>query len=272
MALDNLITVEFTTQEVNSVNNRLDVVKQTIEPQAINLTPKERQRYAKINYEMNVFVDKVRAYMVSNPNLVPSWLDVAEMDKDIAAREVLTEWHNKLTELLEMVDDTNMLLSTDVYHSALAFYNNVKQASVNNVPGTTTIYQDLQQQFPGRPAGSGNTGGSTTTTILQPTLGSKITYNLPPSHKLAVNKTWLNNANGIHLLNQGPAVLKLFSDTNPNAEPTSGQGVTVNPSPTATDVYVNLLGNTSNDYIIFKNTSLTQATAIEATPMLLLIP
>lgn len=270
MALNNLITVEFTTQEVNSVNNKLDGVEQVIAPKAVNLSPEERQQYAKISYEMNVFVDKVRAYMTTDPTLIPTWLDVAEMDRDIAARTVLTAWHNKLTELLEMVDDTNILLSTDVYHSALAYYNNVKQASVNNVPGTTTIYQDLQQQFPGRPAGSGTSGGSTTT-VIQATPGSKITFNLPPSHKLAVNKTWLNNANGIHLLNQGPATLKLFSGTSENAEPATGQGVTVNPSTTVTDIYVTSLGNATDNFILFKNTSLTQASAFEASPLLMLL-
>jgi len=58
---------------------------------------------------------------------------------------------NGLKEITEMLDDTRLLLGTDVYNNSIAFYRNVKISALQNVPGSTNIYQDLQQQFPGRP-------------------------------------------------------------------------------------------------------------------------
>ena len=55
----------------------------------------------------------------------------------------------KLKQLYEMFDDTFILLGHDVYINSLAFYNAVKIAAKNNVPGSTSIYQDLKQRFPG---------------------------------------------------------------------------------------------------------------------------
>ena len=37
----------------------------------------------------------------------------------------------------------------EAYESALAFYNAVKVAARNNVPGAKVIYEDLSQRFPG---------------------------------------------------------------------------------------------------------------------------
>jgi hypothetical protein len=43
-----------------------------------------------------------------------------------------------------------LLLGNDIYQNCIAFYKAVKAASLANVPGSTSIYQDLAQQFPGR--------------------------------------------------------------------------------------------------------------------------
>ena len=59
---------------------------------------------------------------------------------------------NRLVSITESVDDTSKLLSSDIYNVALSYYRNIKIISSENVPGTTNIYQDLAEQFPGRPS------------------------------------------------------------------------------------------------------------------------
>jgi hypothetical protein len=144
MALDNLISIEFTNAEKNSINNKLTDIETTLASKVVNLTPTQRQEYARLGNETENWIVKVRNYMLQRPDLIPSWLNQAEMDKDLEARQYLTPLIARVRQLLEEIEDTNMLLSTDIYHAALAYYNNVKQASVNNVAGTTSIYQDLQ--------------------------------------------------------------------------------------------------------------------------------
>ena len=50
----------------------------------------------------------------------------------------------------EGLDDTTILLGTDIYNYAMAYYRHMKLVSKEDVFGTTEIYTDLAAQFPGR--------------------------------------------------------------------------------------------------------------------------
>ena len=73
-----------------------------------------------------------------------------EFNKDQKPRDIIVTALNRLTAIHESVDDTSKLLSTDIYNAAIAYYRNIKLISQQNVPGTTSIFQDLSAQFPGR--------------------------------------------------------------------------------------------------------------------------
>ena len=53
----------------------------------------------------------------------------------------------RLASLTEQLSDTKILLDHDNYHNAITFYRNIKYLSGENAPGTTTLYQDMQQFF-----------------------------------------------------------------------------------------------------------------------------
>ena len=149
MALDDMVTVVFTAPEVGEITTALDTIINIIQPKAKNLTPAERQMYGKVRYEFEVWIDKCRGYMTANPTLVPSYIDMVEYEKDYTARGAMKPIEQKLQQLFEMFDDTFVLLGHDLYTNSIAFYNSLKGAAKNNVPGATSIFQDLKQQFPG---------------------------------------------------------------------------------------------------------------------------
>lgn len=151
MALENLISVQFTQQELNQMDAALATIENILNGKVINLKPEERSRFARIGNETANWIDKVKGYMNQQAALVPFWVNKAEFDRDHDARSNIQPRLNRLKSILESLEDTNILLSSDVYQAAIAFYRNVKQAAQQNVPGTTTIYQDLAAQFPGMP-------------------------------------------------------------------------------------------------------------------------
>jgi hypothetical protein len=57
------------------------------------------------------------------------------------------------------MQDTNLLLGTDLYNNLTAFYRSLREASKSNAPGASSIYKDLKQQFPGG-GGHGGEGGN----------------------------------------------------------------------------------------------------------------
>ena len=149
MALSNLVSIVFTVAEITAISDALDVILNIIQPKAINLTPAERQAYGRVRYEFEVWIAKCQGYMTANPTLVPSYIDMVEHGNDSTARESMKPMEQKLQQLYEMFDDTFVLLGHDLYVNSIAFYRAVKNAAQSNVPGATSIYEDLKQQFPG---------------------------------------------------------------------------------------------------------------------------
>ena len=157
MALDNLASISFTTEELDKIKLAIKDIDTVLEGKAINLTPDERQRFARVSYEMLPWVQKCYGYMKTEPTLVPAYIDMTELDKDFKVRTDIDPNYTSLRSTFEKLDDLMLLLGHDIYNNCIAFYKAVKAASQANVPGSTSIYQDLAQQFPGRPKSAGDT-------------------------------------------------------------------------------------------------------------------
>lgn len=153
MALGNLISVTFTQQELTDIDAALTVIQNIIQPKSINLTPEERQQYARIRDENENWVIKCRNYMTQFPTVVPNFLDLVEFDADQTPRLQIKSRLGVINSVREMFDDAFLLLGSDVYIGTIIFYRAMKSAADANVPGTTEAYNDLKQQFPGNPGG-----------------------------------------------------------------------------------------------------------------------
>ena len=62
MAIDNMISVEFTEQELTRLGNALNEIAQLLSGKVINLTPEERKQYGSIADKNKIFIDKCKAY------------------------------------------------------------------------------------------------------------------------------------------------------------------------------------------------------------------
>jgi hypothetical protein len=117
-------------------------------PYATPLTPDERRIIAKMGEKTLSFVEKSHEFALQNPNLVPPFLDMAAFDIDFA------DAHNLWTVLLvsqqihENLDDTTMVAGSEAYQAALVFYNSVKMAARQDVPGAKAVYEELKKRFP----------------------------------------------------------------------------------------------------------------------------
>ncbi|WDF45622.1 hypothetical protein PQ459_12005 [Chryseobacterium sp. KACC 21268] len=147
MALENLISVEFTNAELAQLDTAFSTIETVLQGKTINLTPEQRQQYGSIAEQNKLFVNKAKSYMEQYPQYVPPFLDKAEYDKDFAARQQLESRMQKMNSLTEQLSDTKILLDFDNYHNSLTFYRNVKYLSSENVPGTNVIYDDMKQFF-----------------------------------------------------------------------------------------------------------------------------
>jgi hypothetical protein len=149
MALNNLISISFTDEELLQIDGALSVIENILKNRDVSLTPAQRQQYGRVAYDMEVWVDKVDSYMRQAPQLIPSFIDMKEHASDLAAHRALNPRIERLNVLLHLAQDTNLLLGSDIYNSSLSFYRAVREAARSNAPGAPAIHADLKRQFPG---------------------------------------------------------------------------------------------------------------------------
>ena len=149
MALDNLISVSFTDEELTKISAAIEQINTILKGKAINLTPEDRRQYGSIADRNKLLVDKAKFYMEKAPTTVPKTIDKAEFDRDYAARGQVETPLRELTMVAEKLRDTKTLLDYDNLQTAMAYYRYVKYLASQNEPGTTTIYQDLKLHYPG---------------------------------------------------------------------------------------------------------------------------
>ncbi len=156
MAFENLISVTFTEAELQTLDTALDNIAGVLRGKTVNLTPDERQQYGSIAEQNKLFVNKAKILMEQNPRHVPNFLDKTEFDKDYDARTQIENRLNRISGLTEQFTDTKIVLDHDNYFNALTFYRNIKFLSGENVPGTTTLHQELKQFFHSKGGRSNN--------------------------------------------------------------------------------------------------------------------
>jgi hypothetical protein len=152
MALDNLISLNLSDEEVKTILDALATIEKIFKGRTVNLTPEERQTYGRLGNRTENWISKIVEYIDRRPELTPMYIDVPEFMNDYDIRTKLKPVMNQLKFLSESIDDTMVLLGHDIYNYSLAYYRNIKLVSRENVPGTTEVYNDLAAQFPFRPA------------------------------------------------------------------------------------------------------------------------
>jgi hypothetical protein len=148
MPNDNRISAAVTAADKAAILTKINEINALL-PFLVNLTKDERIQLPKLGPASLGFDEQCASYMSTAPNLVPPFVDPAEVTKDRALRLILADIWRELRKLCEKVDDTLMLVGSEIWMADLSFYQTVKQASRRGVGGADTIYDDLKERFPG---------------------------------------------------------------------------------------------------------------------------
>ncbi|MBK7873674.1 MAG: hypothetical protein IPJ74_24950 [Saprospiraceae bacterium] len=162
MAMENRISATLTPEQVEAIRSLAQQMEAYM-PFLISLSPEERQSLPKSADKTVSFLGKSLDYSQHNPQFLPAFMDVYEFDKDVNISEILLSLARPLRALVEKMEDTAMLASSEAYIAALFFYRAVKAAAKLKVPGAQAIYDDLKVRFPGKPRkrSNGNTENGT---------------------------------------------------------------------------------------------------------------
>lgn len=147
MALDNLISISFTDEELTALDNHLNGIRSIFSGKTVNLTPDQRRQYGRVANHNKLLIDKAKTYMEHYPQWIPNFMDKSEFDKDHTARIQLENRSNLLSELSQQLTDTKTLLDHDNYTNALSFYRMIRFLAGENEPGSKSVYEDMKVLF-----------------------------------------------------------------------------------------------------------------------------
>lgn len=150
MAKENFISVVFSQEELDRMDNLLSQLEEIVKDKFINLTAEERMEHARVGNKTEDWISRVKTFMAQYPDLVLRHINTEEFNRDFVARQALLPRLLRLQAIAARVDDTALLLGSDLYHNAITFYKGVKAMAQTNAPNAKTIYDDLKVQFPGR--------------------------------------------------------------------------------------------------------------------------
>jgi hypothetical protein len=126
----------------------IDATLALLAPYLLPLTPTERRDLPKMGDKTLSFVEKAQDYAHQYPQLCPSYLNLTEFDTDMTDATGLRRVHITARQLSDDIDDTAMVAGSEAYQAALVFYNAIKAAAAQDIPGAKEVYNDLKTRFP----------------------------------------------------------------------------------------------------------------------------
>jgi hypothetical protein len=147
MSISNRISEVIPDTVIIEVTKKLNDCRIALAPYLIGLTEKERQDLFKMGNKTVATVQKVKSYTDTNPEFVPTYMQTAEFDKDVAVVTQLTPMQNVAFQLASDLDDTRMLSGSEALAEALIYYGSVREAANRGIPQAKPIYADLKERF-----------------------------------------------------------------------------------------------------------------------------
>ncbi|MDR0754630.1 MAG: hypothetical protein LBF04_04500 [Prevotellaceae bacterium] len=146
--MENNHSVPIPPQVLAQAQAKIDEANALLAPYLTVLTPSERHALPKMGDKTLSFVEKALDYAHHYPQLCPSYLNLEEFEIDMADATGLRTLLISTKQLADSIDDTSMTAGSEAYQAALAFYNAVKTAVAQDVPGAKEVYNDLKSRFP----------------------------------------------------------------------------------------------------------------------------
>jgi hypothetical protein len=148
------MSLDMPEAEAQAVRDAVKVLQDTLIPHLIDIGPEDRRALPKMGDKTVAFVEKALEYAREHPDMRPSFVDIDEFARDLAAVETLLALQRPLLQVIDMVEDSLLLAGSEAYSAALAFYESVKAFAKRNVAGAATIADDLARSLPARGKGA----------------------------------------------------------------------------------------------------------------------
>ncbi len=140
------VSGQLTKDDLDHLIGQIRHIKKHL-PFLIQLSPEERRGGLKMGDRTVAFVERALQIAQERKDLLPPYVDLEEMERDLELWKNLGILARELSSLLEAIEDTRMAAGADAYTTALFIYNSLRQAAEAGVPGLDTLIAELSRRF-----------------------------------------------------------------------------------------------------------------------------
>lgn len=144
MSQQNLITINVNPDLVTAISAAIGEVE-TRCADFISLPPEVRRSAAKMGSKSEAFCRQTLSTLALYPHIVPTSVDLADANQDLAALDQLRPLFERLRHLAQRAADTELALGSDVMATALAGYRGLK--AFGRGQGLEPLRRDLGVRF-----------------------------------------------------------------------------------------------------------------------------
>ncbi len=142
----NSISAVLNNEEIEAAIAGLKAVEAAF-PFAETLRKQDRQAMPRIGARLMNFNKMAYQYADRNPGLIPTYIDVSELKKDLDLAEALDKIMNSLVTLTVKLKDSSTLAKVDAYENARMIYHSIKAAAKAGMPGASAIADEMGKAF-----------------------------------------------------------------------------------------------------------------------------
>ena len=140
----NLISLVLTADQLNAIDGALATLEQNLSG-LLALQPAQRRELYKMGEKSEQFGRQTLNVLTNNPQIVPPSLGLAEAQQDVATLDALRPRLQRMKQLVERGEDTEMALGSDIMSTALEGYGLLKVSGKNQ--GLDGLRQELSTRF-----------------------------------------------------------------------------------------------------------------------------
>jgi hypothetical protein len=142
--MQNLVSLELAPADLTAFDGALATIERVLS-HGIALTTQQRRDLYKMGDKSEAFCRQTLILLSNNPQVVPSSLDVNEALSDLVALDALRPRLERLRQLTERAEDTELALGSDVMGVALEGYALLKVAGKGEA--LKSARRDLSARF-----------------------------------------------------------------------------------------------------------------------------
>ena len=147
--MKNKVSFDLSSNELSRLEDAIQQMESILSPYLIGLTADEKMHLVKMGDSSLPFVEKALEYSKEQvgQEITPPSLKIDELEMNLKSNQDLGRILRLLAPLLEKLGDTHFQLGSQSLSLGLAFYEYVKVADANDVPGIHAINEELGKRF-----------------------------------------------------------------------------------------------------------------------------